>query len=102
MRPRTFPASMSSERAFTLHGTAAMLVLTRKLNESILIGDNVEITVSSIRGNRVRIAISAPPEVPVMRREVAEQFGGCLFALTTPTPASEQRPAPRQSSHAAT
>lgn len=63
-----------------------MLVLTRKLNESILIGDNVEVTVSSIRGNRVRIAISAPPEVPVIRREVAEQFGGCLFALARQVP----------------
>lgn len=59
-----------------------MLVLSRKLNESICIGQDIEITVSEIRGNRVRLAISAPREVPVVRREVAEQ--SCLFALASP------------------
>ncbi len=68
-----------------------MLVLTRKLNESILIGDNIEITVSSIRGKRVRLAISAPEHVPVMRAEVAEQ--SCLFALMPSVRPSERVPA---------
>ena len=47
-----------------------MLVLSRKLNESIVIGDNIEITVAEIRGDRIRLAVKAPKEVPVNRREV--------------------------------
>ena len=58
-----------------------MLVLSRKLNESILIGDDIEITVSQIQGNRIRLAISAPREVIVMRGEVADRMG-CLFTMT--------------------
>lgn len=49
-----------------------MLVLSRKLNESIVIGDNIEITVAEIRGDRIRLAVKAPKEVPVNRREVHE------------------------------
>ena len=47
-----------------------MLVLTRKVNESIVIGDNVTVTVVEIHGNRVRLGIQAPTEVPVHRSEV--------------------------------
>ncbi len=47
-----------------------MLVLTRKLNERIAIGDNVKITVVGIRGNHVRIGIEAPPEVTILRDEL--------------------------------
>lgn len=47
-----------------------MLVLTRKLNERIVIGDNVRITVVGIRGNHVRIGIEAPPEVTILRDEL--------------------------------
>ena len=47
-----------------------MLVLSRKKNESIMIGDSVMITIVEIRGDRVRLGIEAPPEVPVHRREV--------------------------------
>ena len=47
-----------------------MLVLTRKSNQSIMIGDDVEISVLSIMGEKVRIGISAPREVPVFRKEV--------------------------------
>jgi len=47
-----------------------MLVLTRKSNQSIMIGDDVEITVLSIMGEKVRIGISAPRDVPVFRKEV--------------------------------
>lgn len=66
-----------------------MLVLTRKVNESILIGDDIVVTVSEIRGNRIRLAIDAPREIPVMRHEIAAQMGSCLFPLTaTPQPQS--------------
>lgn len=48
------------------------LILTRKEDESILIGDDVRVTVLSIEGNRVRIQIEAPDEVLIMREEVED------------------------------
>jgi carbon storage regulator len=47
-----------------------MLVLTRKANESIMIGDNIEVSVLSVLGEKVRLGIQAPREVPVFRKEV--------------------------------
>ncbi len=47
-----------------------MLVLTRKIDESIIIGDNVKITVVDVRNDQVKIGISAPREIPVHREEV--------------------------------
>jgi carbon storage regulator len=47
-----------------------MLVLTRKLNERIVVGDNITITVVGIRGNHVRLGIEAPPEVSILREEL--------------------------------
>ena len=47
-----------------------MLVLTRKTNQSIMIGDEIEISVLAIMGEKVRIGIEAPRAVPVFRREV--------------------------------
>jgi carbon storage regulator len=47
-----------------------MLVLTRKSNQSIMIGDDIEVSVLSIMGEKVRIGIQAPRDVPVFRREV--------------------------------
>ena len=49
-----------------------MLVLSRKKNESIVINDNINIVVVEIRGDKVRLGIEAPKEVPVHRREVYE------------------------------
>ena len=49
-----------------------MLVLSRKKDEQIVIGDNVRIVVVDIRGDKVRLGIEAPKEVPVHRREVFE------------------------------
>lgn len=49
-----------------------MLVLSRKKNESIVIGENVEITIMEVRGDKVRIGIAAPREVKVRRKEVFE------------------------------
>jgi carbon storage regulator len=50
-----------------------MLVLTRKVGEGILIGDNIEITLVRIEGDQVRIGIAAPKEVFVCRKELIEQ-----------------------------
>ncbi len=47
-----------------------MLVLSRKKNESIVINDNIKIVVVEIRGDKVRLGVEAPKEVPVHRREV--------------------------------
>jgi carbon storage regulator len=47
-----------------------MLVLTRKSNQSIMIGDEIEVSVLSIMGEKVRIGIQAPRTIPVFRKEV--------------------------------
>ena len=49
-----------------------MLVLSRQRDESIIIGDNIVITVIDIRGDKVRLGINAPHEIPVHREEVYE------------------------------
>jgi carbon storage regulator len=49
-----------------------MLVLSRQKDESIMIGDNVEITIVDVRGDKVRLGITAPREISVHRREVYE------------------------------
>lgn len=49
-----------------------MLVLSRQRDESIMIGDNIEITIVDIRGDKVRLGINAPNTVPVHRKEVYE------------------------------
>ncbi|MBU0640608.1 MAG: carbon storage regulator CsrA [Planctomycetes bacterium] len=49
-----------------------MLVLSRQRDESIMIGDNVQITIVDIRGDKVRLGIIAPAEIPVHRKEVYE------------------------------
>jgi carbon storage regulator len=47
-----------------------MLVLTRKSKQSIMIGDDIEVSVLSIMGEKVRIGIQAPQKVPVFRKEI--------------------------------
>jgi carbon storage regulator len=49
-----------------------MLVLSRQRDESIMIGDNIVITIVDIRGDKVRLGIDAPTEIPVHRQEVYE------------------------------
>ena len=51
-----------------------MLILTRRVGESLMIGDDVNITVLSIRGNQARIGINAPKEVAVHRQEIHEKI----------------------------
>ncbi len=49
-----------------------MLVLSRQRDESIIIGDNIVVTIVDIRGDKVRLGINAPTEIPVHRQEIYE------------------------------
>lgn len=51
-----------------------MLVLSRKINEKIVIGDNIVVTVVDIRGDKVRLGVDAPTSVPVHRKEIADKI----------------------------
>jgi carbon storage regulator len=51
-----------------------MLALSRKKNESIIINNNIEITILDIRGDQVKVGIAAPKEVPIYRKEVYLQI----------------------------
>jgi len=50
-----------------------MLVIARKVGQTVLLGDEIEVTVSSIRGDQVRLAIKAPRSVSIFRKETVEQ-----------------------------
>src|SRR3954447_23563779 len=63
-------AKESPESMSLLQGGIPMLVLSRKVNEKIMVGDDVVITIVKIDRNQVRIGISAPGHVPVYREEI--------------------------------
>ncbi len=54
-----------------------MLVLSRKRGEVISIGNEVTVTVLAIQGDRVKLGVAAPVEVPIHRQEIQERVGGC-------------------------
>ena len=75
-----------------------MLVLSRQRDESIVIGDNIVITIVDIRGDKVRLGIEAPNEVPVHRQEVFEAIqrenrksGSPSGGVTAKSPADNSR-----------
>jgi carbon storage regulator len=53
---------------------APMLILTRRVGETVKIGDNITVTVLAVKGLQVRIGIDAPKDVPVHREEIAERI----------------------------
>jgi carbon storage regulator len=62
---------VSQEKA-DVPGESNMLVLSRQRDESIIIGDNIVVTIVDVRGDKVRLGIEAPREVSVHRREIYE------------------------------
>ena len=78
-----------------------LLVLTRKSNQSIMIGDDIEVSVLSIMGEKVRIGIQAPRDIPVFRKEVyleiqSERQREIDPGAAIPAPAAEPAPSPTQ------
>lgn len=51
-----------------------MLILTRRVGESLMIGENITVTVTGIKGDQVRIGITAPRDVPVHRQEIYDRI----------------------------
>jgi carbon storage regulator len=52
----------------------AMLILTRRVNETITVGDSITITVLGVQGSQVRIGINAPKDIPVHREEIYQRI----------------------------
>jgi carbon storage regulator len=67
-----------------------MLVLSRKKNESIVINNDITIVVVEIRGDKVRLGVEAPREVPVHRREVYDAIQRSQQTNETPNASQEQ------------
>jgi carbon storage regulator len=67
-----------------------LLILTRKRNERIMIGDNVEVVIVDIRGEQVQLGINAPKDIPVHRREVYEAIVRENGRVVPKTPRSER------------
>lgn len=69
-----------------------MLILTRRVGETVVIGDEVQVTVLGVKGNQVRLGVNAPRDVSVHRQEIYERIRKEQGAATpeVPPPAPEQ------------
>jgi carbon storage regulator len=74
-------------------GTNAMLVLSRKINQSIMVGDNVRIVVVAVDRDQVKLGIEAPRDIPVHRSEIYEEIQRTnQSAAASPVPAERSKP----------
>jgi carbon storage regulator len=71
-----------------------MHIMTRRVGETILIGDNITITVLGTKGNQTRLGINSPPDLPVRREEAPDETVSRtkLTTVETPDPASPEKP----------
>jgi len=74
-----------------------MLILTRRVGESVVIGEDVTVTVLGVKGNQVRIGINAPKTVAVHREEIFERIKSGRAVGEGTAPSEEPTPAPRES-----
>ena len=79
-----------------------MLILSRKVNEGIILNDVIEVKVLEVAGERVKIGISAPPEVSILRSELWDALGRENMAPASAEGSKSTRPAalPRQKTRA--
>ena len=70
-----------------------MLVLSRRKNESLLIGGNIELLVVDVRGDKVRLGIDAPSDIPILRKEIIP----AVEPSPAPLPADRQKLPPKRS-----
>jgi carbon storage regulator len=67
-------------------GGSTMLVLSRRIGEQLVIGDQVTVTINRVSGNRVSLGIEAPPHVRVVRSELRDALLAVLHAEDNPSP----------------
>jgi len=66
-----------------------MLILTRRIGETLKIGDDIQVTILGVKGNQVRVGIAAPKSVPVHRQEIYDRVQQAAEASTPVTRRSE-------------
>jgi len=78
-----------------------MVVISRRRDESIVIGDNIKITVVEIRGDKVRLAVECPSDMPLHRKEVYDAIQRNAASQPAPPAASSPPPRPHFAGHGA-
>jgi len=72
-----------------------MLILTRRVGESLMIGDDVSVTILGVKGNQVRVGVNAPRDVAVHREEIYERIKQEQLEQSTESDGTEPDPVPK-------